>query len=107
MVPKIRIKYKGKEYNLGFSSSSIQEMERRGFDVCKIPEKTLTLLPDLFTGSFIKNHPTVSQEVIDEIYARIDDKSELLTALADMYTIAIDEYIAELKKGNGLKWKKC
>ena len=107
MVPKIRIKYKGKEYNLGFSSSSIQEMERRGFDVCEIPKKIFTILPDLFTGSFIKNHPTVSQEVIDEIYARIDDKSELLTALADLYTIAVEEYIAELKKGNGLKWKKC
>lgn len=107
MVPKIRIKYKGKEYNLGFSSSSIQEMERRGFNICEIPQKFFTILPDLFTGSFIKNHPTVSQEVIDEIYTRIDDKSELLTALADMYTIAIEEYIAELKKCNGLKWKKC
>lgn len=107
MVPKIRIKFKGKEYNLGFSSSSIQEMERRGFNVCEIPEKTFTLLPDLFAGSFIKNHPTVAQEVIDEIYARIDDKTELLTALADMYTIAVEEYLAELKKVNGLKWKKC
>lgn len=107
MVPKIRIKYKGVKYNLGFSSRSIQEMERRGFHICEVPEKTLTLLPDLFAGSFIKNHPTVSPEVVDEIYTRIDDKSELLGALVDLYTIAVNEYIAELEKGNGLKWKKC
>lgn len=107
MIPKIRLKFKGNEYNLEFSSRSIVEMERRGFKAYEIPEKAFSLLPDMFTGAFVANHPDTPQSVIDEIYTLIDDKAELLGVLAEMLTLAIDEYITELKKArNGLEWEK-
>lgn len=107
MVSKIKFKVKGKEYVLEYTRNSIVEMERRGFNAFKIPEMTFTLLPDLFAGAFVANHPDAPRDFIDEIYEQFDDKGELLGALAEMYTAAIEAYIAELKKArNGLEWEK-
>lgn len=108
MVSKIKFKFKGKKYILEYTRHSICEMERRGFDVTAIPEKTFTLLPDMFAGAFLANHPEVSQDVVDEIYTQFDSKGELLNALAEMYSLAIEDYINELKKvRHGVKWEAC
>lgn len=107
MVSRIKFKFKGEQYILEYSAQSITEMERRGFNAYEIPEKTFTLLPDLFAGAFVANHPAIPRNVIDEIYAQIDDKAELLDNLCEMYSVAIEQYISELKKArNGLKWEK-
>ena len=108
MVSKIRFKFKGKKYTLEYTRNSIMEMERRGFDVMAIPEKTFTLLPDMFAGAFLANHPDVSKAVVDEIYIQFDNKTGLLDALAGMYSLAIEDYLSELTKvRHGVKWEKC
>lgn len=108
MVSKIKFKFKGKKYILEYTRHSICEMERRGFDVTAIPEKTFTLLPDMFAGAFLANHPEVRRGVVDEIYTQFENKAELLDALAGMYSLAIEDYLNELTKvRHGVKWEKC
>lgn len=108
MVSKIKFKFKGKKYILEYTRHSIMEMERRGFDAMAIPEKTFTLLPDMFAGAFLANHPEVPRTVVDEIYEQFENKAELLDSLAWMYSNAIESYLNELTKvRHGVKWEKC
>jgi len=107
MTTKIRFVYKGKDYALEFTRSSVKEMERKGFVAAEIIEKPMSLLPELFAGSFIANHRFTSRKVINEIFSQFDNKGELLNALCEMYSLVIDEYVDELENAhNGLAWER-
>ena len=107
MTRKIHFAYKGKKYDLEYTRSSIKEMERKGFVVSEVLDKPMSLLPDLFAGAFIANHRFTSRKLIDEMFSKFDDKGELLGALAEMYALIIDDFIAELEKEkNGLAWER-
>ena len=108
MTEKIKFKYGGKEYVLEFTRQSVEEMERRGFVVEEVLTKPLTVLPNLFAGAFIANHRFTKRKVINEIFNHIDDKGGLLDALAEMYSLVIDEFTDELEKKNkNLTWERC
>lgn len=108
MTEKIKFKYGGKEYVLEFTRQSVEEMERRGFVVEEVLTKPLTVLPNLFAGAFIANHRFTKRKVINEIFEQIDDKGDLLDALAEMYSLVIDEFTDELEKKNkNLTWERC
>lgn len=108
MTEKIKFKYGGKEYVLEFTRQSVEEMERRGFVVEEVLTKPLTVLPNLFAGAFIANHRFTKRKVINEIFNQIDDKGGLLDALAEMYSLVIDEFTDELEKKNkNLTWERC
>ena len=108
MTEKIKFKYGGKEYVLEFTRQSVEEMERRGFVVEEVLTKPLTVLPNLFAGAFIANHRFTKRKVINEICEQIDDKGGLLDALAEMYSLVIDEFTDELEKKNkNLTWERC
>lgn len=107
MKNKITFNHDGKDYVLEFTKNSVKEMERRGFIASEVIEKPLTVLPTMFAGAFIANHRFTKRKVIDEIFARIDDKAELINTLAEMYSLVIDEFVDELEKtNNGLSWKR-
>lgn len=108
MTEKIKFKYGGKEYVLEFTRQSVEEMERRGFVAEEVLTKPLTVLPTLFAGAFIANHRFTKRKVINEIFEQIDDKGGLLDALAEMYSLVIDEFTEELEKKNkNLTWERC
>ena len=108
MTEKIKFKYGGKEYVLEFTRQSVEEMESRGFVVEGVLTKPLTVLPNLFAGAFIANHRFTKRKVINEIFNHIDDKGGLLDALAEMYSLVIDEFTDELEKKNkNLTWERC
>ena len=108
MTEKIKFKYGGKEYVLEFTRQSVEEMERRGFVAEEVLTKPLTVLPNLFAGAFIANHRFTKRKVINEIFNQIDDKGGLLDALAEMYSLVIDEFTDELEKKNkNLTWERC
>lgn len=108
MTEKIKFKYGGKEYVLEFTRQSVEEMERRGFVAEEVLTKPLTVLPNLFAGAFIANHRFTKRKVINEIFEQIDDKGGLLDALAEMYSLVIDEFTDELEKKNkNLTWERC
>lgn len=107
MTSKIKFVYNEKPYVLEFTRNSVKEMERRGFDAAKVLEKPMLLLPDLFSGAFIAHHPLARKKLIDEIYNAFDDKVGLLNALCEMYSLVLEDFVAELEKsGNGLKWER-
>ena len=74
----IIIKTSGKEYTLDFSRSTVVESQRRGFDAMALsdPKQMLVAISDFFFYSFLKNHPEITREevenVLDEIGGDID-----------------------------------
>lgn len=107
MTRRISFVYKDKKYVLEYTKSSIKEMERRGFVIEEVLKKPLSMLPDMFAGAFIANHRFTRRKEIDEIYEQFDNKDELVNALAEMYSLVLEEFINELEKtGNGLKWER-
>ncbi|MCH4153356.1 MAG: DUF5055 domain-containing protein [Mageeibacillus sp.] len=107
MTSKIKFTYGGKQYILEFTRNSVKELEKRGFVASEVLEKPLTVLPDMFAGAFIANHRFTKRKVIDEIFAKIDNKEELVNTLAEMYSLVIDEFVDELEKRNkDLSWER-
>lgn len=99
----INFTYEDKEYTLEFSRNTIRQMEGRGFVPEDIVKKPMTILPELFAGAFLKNHPTVRRKKIDEIYAKMNDKSTLVEALIELYNDPIDTLLEEPTEGN-VEW---
>lgn len=107
MTTKIKFQYKDKAYVLEYTKSSVKEMERRGFVAEDVLKKPMTLLPEMFAGAFIANHRFTRHKDIMEIYSKFDNKAELLNALAEMYSIVLDEFVEELEgTHNGLAWER-
>ena len=55
----------------------------------------MTLLPMLFRGAFMMHHATVKQDVIDEIYAKMPKKEELVVKLAELYNEPLETLMDE------------
>ena len=99
-MSKINLTYDKKEYVLEYSRQSVKTMENQGFVLEELATKPANMLPLLFSGAFIKNHSGkdgVKRKVIDEIFDNLDDKTELLEALMEMYA----ETLSSLTDSNG------
>lgn len=97
----------GREYTLEFTRDSIRSMERGGFVISEIDSKPMTVLPRLFSGAFLAHHKFVKQETIDEIYAKLKHKSELIEKLAEMYNETIESLVEEPDEGDegNIEWE--
>jgi hypothetical protein len=105
MNKQLRFTYKDKEYCLEYTRKSVEQMEKSGFVVGDIKDKPMTTLPTLFAGAFIANHRFVKQELIDEIYSKMTNKSELIGKLAEMYNEPILALINDPDEDEGnLNW---
>ena len=105
MNKQLRFTYNGKEYCLEYTRKSVEQMEKSGFVVSDIKDKPMTTLPTLFAGAFIANHRFVKQELIDEIYSKMTNKSELIGKLAEMYNEPILALINDPDEDEGnLSW---
>ena len=80
-MKQIIFNFKGKDYTLEFNRASVRALEARGFVPANLGEKPMTLLPMLFRGAFMMHHATVKQDVIDEIYAKMPKKEELVVRI--------------------------
>lgn len=85
MAKQIVFTYEDKEYTLEFTRRTVKQMEDEGFVAQDIDRKPMTLLPALFAGAFKAHHRFVKQDVIDQIYAGMPNKDELIGKLAEMY----------------------
>ena len=74
----------GMTYTLEYTRKSVEMMEKNGFVADDIQRKPMTMLPTLFAGAFLAHHRFVKRDVIDNIYARMNHKDELMTALVEM-----------------------
>ena len=106
MSTKICFPYEGVNYCLEYNKRTVKTMEDRGFVPTKIMEAPMTYLPELFAGAFLANHRFVKRELIDEIYGKMQGKSELVNTLLTMYNEPIKELTSDSDEGNAIEWTK-
>ena len=98
----------GVTYTLEYTRKTVEMMERQGFVADDVVKKPMTLLPALLAGAFLAHHRFVKREVIDNLYARLTRKDELISHLVEMYNdplvTLLDEPEQEDGEGN-LSWK--
>ena len=76
-------------------------MERSGFVASDIEAKPMIVLPALFSGAFLANHKFTKKEVIDEIYSKMTNKTELIGKLSEMYNEPIMALVDEPEESEG------
>jgi len=105
MSKQLTFSYKDKDYVLEYTRKTVEAMERQGFVAEDVKNKPMTTLPALFRGAFMANHRFVKPEVIDEIYAKMPNKGELIGKLAEMYNVPIMTLMDEPEESEGnLNW---
>ncbi len=101
MSKQLKFTYQGKEYCLEYTRKSVAQMEKSGFVASNIEEKPMTTLPALFAGAFLANHRFVKQEIIDEIFAKMTNKGDLIAKLAEMYNEPLMTLIDDPEEDEG------
>ena len=95
MGKQLKFTYQDKAYCLEYTRKSVEMMEKQGFKAGDIQDKPMTTLPALFAGAFLANHRFVKSDVIDEIFSKMTNKSDLIGKLAEMYNEPIMTLIDE------------
>lgn len=101
MSKQLRFTYQDKDYCLEFTRRSVETMEKNGFVASDISEKPMTVLPALFAGAFLANHQFVKKSIIDDIFSKMTNKSELIGKLSEMYNEPIMALVDEPEESEG------
>ena len=105
MSKQLRFTYRDREYVLEFTRKSVEAMEKKGFVASDIETKPVTILPALFAGAFLANHRFEKPEVIEEIFAKMTNKQELIGKLAEMYNEPIMALVDEpVESAGNVDW---
>ena len=105
MNKQLKFTYQDREYCLEYTRKSVETMEKQGFVAGDITEKPMTVLPALFAGAFLANHRFVKKEVVDEIFSKMTNKSELIGKLSEMYNEPIMALVDEPEESEGnVEW---
>jgi len=99
----------GVTYTLEYNRKSVEVMEKNGFVINELNVKPVIMIPVLFAGAFLAHHRFVKRDVIDNIYARMNHKDELISTLVEMYNEPLQSLLDEPEQqenGEGnLSWK--
>ena len=101
MSKQLNFKYNGTAYTLEFTRRSVEQMEREGFVADDLKVKPMTTLPALFAGAFKAHHKFVKPDVINEIFSKMTNKSELIGKLSEMYNEPIMALVDEPEDAEG------
>ena len=101
MNKQLKFTYQDKDYCLEFTRRSVETMERNGFVASDIETKPMTVLPALFKGAFLANHRYIKAEIVDEIFSKMTNKSELISKLSEMYNEPILTLVDEPEESEG------
>lgn len=97
----LKIAYKGKNYELGFTRNTVMALERQGFVIGEMATKPMTMLPMLWQGAFAAYCKGTKRDLMDEIYDHIPDKEGLIAALAELYAEPLNVLTDEPAEGQG------
>ena len=103
-MSKITISYDKKDYVLEYSRQSVRTMEAQGFVLDDIAAKPMMMIPMLFQGAFIKNHRGIKRNLMDEIYEEISNKTDLITALMELYTETLSTLMDDKADAGNATW---
>ena len=101
MSKQLNFKYNGTEYTLEFTRRTVEQMEREGFVAEEVKTKPMTMLPTLFAGAFKAHHRFVKPDVIDEIFSKMTNKTDLIGRLAEMYNEPLVALVDEPAESSG------
>ena len=106
MNTKINLTYKGIDYTLEYDRMSVKLLENEGFSLRDFSERPMTNLELAFSGSFIKNHRKISQNIIDEIFSKMTNKEELVSTLSKMINECYESLMEEPEGDEGnISWE--
>ena len=97
----MKFTFEGKEYVLEFTRRTVTEMEKKGFIAAEVEQKPMSTLPALFEGAFLAHHRFVKKDVIDNIFAHMTNKEDLIGKLAEMYNEPIMALVEEPEENEG------
>lgn len=101
MAKTLEFSYNGIDYTLEYTKRTVEQMENSGFNLSELRDKPMTVLPSLFRGAFLAHHRYVKQGVIDDIFALMPNKGELIGKLAEMYNDPIAQMMDEPDEEQG------
>ncbi len=101
MAKQLKFTFEGKEYVLEFTRRTVTEMEKKGFIAAEVEQKPMSTLPALFEGAFLAHHRFVKKDVIDNIFAHMTNKGDLIGKLAEMYNEPIMALVEEPEENEG------
>lgn len=84
-MSQIQFSYKDRDYTLEYTRTTARQMEAAGFVLDDLTEKMMTKSLELFRGAFLAHHKFIKNDLVEEIYYSIKNRSELIKKLADMY----------------------
>lgn len=97
----LKIAYKGKNYELGFTRNTVSAMERQGFVITELSNKPMTMLPMLWQGAFAAYNKGMKRNLMDEIYEHIRNKEGIIAALTELYVEPLNALTDEPEEGEG------
>lgn len=101
----IKLTYDGKIYELTFTRETVRQMEQNGFRIQDLMNGATpaTSYKQLFDGSFMARNRKLARRKIDEIYEHLDGKTELITALAELYASTLSTLTDSAAEDDGKK----
>lgn len=85
-MSKITVEFEGTKYTAEFSRDTARGLQRNGFEVELLTKQSMLMIPLLVRSAFAMHHPKMKQETADMLYESIEDKTEFLTALVELYS---------------------
>lgn len=97
-------------YELTFTRDSVEMTERNGFQIGEYTQMKNLLANSkaLFYGAFIARNRGIKRKVVDEMFAHIDEKEELMAMLLEMFMDASKSLLAtdtEDTSAKNAKWE--
>lgn len=97
----LKVTYKGKTYELGFTRNTVVALERQGFVLSELSDKPMTMMPLLWQGAFAARCKGTKRDLMDEIYENLPNKEGLISALSELYAEPVNALIEDPADGEG------
>lgn len=105
MNTKINLTYKNDKYTLEYNRMSIKMLENSGFVLDEFLKKPMNNIELAFSAAFIKNHKSVQQNTIDDIYKQCKNKNSLITTLSQMIQETYDSLLEDGTDEGNVEWE--
>ena len=100
-MSKIKLLHKDKEYFAEFTRNTAKAIEERGFNLELIGSQPNKMIPLLIQGAFMKNHPTLKYQKVEEVYLAQTHKGDLIGKLAEMYAETVNSLVGNEEEDDG------
>lgn len=110
-MASINLEFDGKKYELTYTRETVRQLERQGFDLNGFMrgEKPAVYSQQIFEGAFAAKHRKATRKEISSIYDHLDNKSDLIVALVELYNATLETLVDTAAEDDGKKvtWEKA